>query len=62
LGPAIYQPLVGWVLDVSSRGEAHSTGDWQLALGAMSLFTFAGFACTFLIRETHCRNIYSTAR
>ncbi|MBI4292575.1 MAG: MFS transporter [Betaproteobacteria bacterium] len=61
LGPAIYQPLVGWVLDLSSRGAAHSTGDWQLALGAMSLFTFAGFACTFLIRETHCRNIYSGA-
>ena len=61
LGPAIYQPLVGWVLDVSSRGGAHSSVDWQLALGAMSIFTVAGFACTFLIRETNCRNIYVPA-
>lgn len=61
LGPAIYQPLVGWVLDLSSRGADHSVLDWQLALGAMSLFTLAGFACTFLIRETNCKNIYSTA-
>ncbi|MBI2959583.1 MAG: MFS transporter [Betaproteobacteria bacterium] len=59
LGPAIYQPLVGWVLDLSSGASAHSALDWQLALGAMSFFTFGGFACAFLIRETHCRNIYA---
>ncbi len=60
LGPAIYQPLVGWVLDVSSRGSAHAVLDWQAALGAMSVFTFAGLVSAFLVRETNCRNLYAS--
>ena len=60
LGPAIYQPLVGWVLDLSSGGSTHSTWDWQLALGAMSLFTFGGLACAFLVRETYCHGVYGS--
>ena len=58
LGPALYQPLVGGVLDISSRGTAHSLDDWQWALGVLFAFVLAGLASAFLVRETHCRNIY----
>ena len=58
LGPAIYQPLVGRVLDISSRGTAHSLDDWQWALGVLFAFVLAGVASAFFVRETHCRNIY----
>ena len=58
LGPAIYQPLVGGVLDLSSRGTAHSLADWQWALGVLFAFVLAGLASAFFVRETHCRNIY----
>lgn len=61
LGPALCQPLVGRVLDISSRGTAHSLGDWQWALGVLFAFVLAGLASAFFVRETHCRNIY-TAR
>ena len=58
LGPAIFQPLVGRVLDISSRGTAHSPGDWQWAMGVLFAFVLAGLTCAFFVRETHCRNIY----
>ena len=58
LGPAIYQPLVGWVLDVSSGGAARSAEDWQRAMGVLFAFVLAGLACAFYVSETHARNIY----
>lgn len=58
LGPALYQPLVGWVLDISSHGAAHSVEDWRRALGVLFAFVLAGLACAFFVRETYCRNIY----
>ena len=58
LGPALYQPLVGWVLDVSSHGAAHSLEDWRRALGVLFAFVLTGLASAFFVRETHCRNIY----
>ena len=58
LGPAIYQPLVGWVLDTSSGGAARAFEDWQRALGVLFAFVLAGLASAFLVRETHARNIY----
>ena len=58
LGPAIYQPLVGRVLDISSRGTAHSPDDWQWALGVLFAFVLSGLVSAFFVRETHCRNIY----
>lgn len=58
LGPAIYQPLVGWVLDISSGGAARSAEDWQRAMGVLFAFVLAGLACAFYVRETHARNIY----
>lgn len=58
LGPAVYQPLVGWVLDLSSGGAARAFEDWQRALGVLFAFALAGLASAFLVRETHGRNVY----
>jgi MFS family permease len=59
LGPAIYQPLVGWVLDISSGGAARSAEDWQRAMGVLFAFVLAGLACAFYVSETHARNMYA---
>jgi sugar phosphate permease len=58
LGPALFQPLVGWALDASSHGQAHSLADWQKALAVLFVFAMLGWLCTFLIIETRGRNIY----
>jgi MFS family permease len=58
LGPALLQPVVGLMLDLSSRGAAHSLGDWRRGLAVIFAFALFGWLCTFLITETHCRNIY----
>lgn len=64
LGPAILQPLVGWVMDRGWTGtmaegarlyspEAYATGLTLLA-GAAAL----GAVATLFVRETGCRNIW----
>ena len=58
LGPALLQPLVGLVLDLSSRGAAHALDDWRLGLAVLFGFALFGWLCTFMITETHCRNVY----
>ena len=58
LGPALLQPLVGLVLDLSSRGAAHGLDDWRRGLAVLFAFALFGWLCTFLITETRCRNIY----
>jgi sugar phosphate permease len=56
LGTALFQPMVGWVLD---RAGAGATLDgYRIAaalLGAIALF---GVVAAFRIRETRCRNVY----
>jgi len=58
LGPALSQPLVGLVLDLSSRGAVHSLDDWRRGLAVLFAFALFGWLCTFMITETRCRNIY----
>ena len=58
LGPALLQPLVGLALDLSSRGSAHTPGDWRLGLAVLFAFALLGWLSTFLVTETRCRNIY----
>ncbi len=58
LGPALLQPLVGLVLDVSSHGAAHTADDWRRALAVLFAFALFGWLCTFAITETRCRNVY----
>jgi len=60
-GGALYQPLLGWLLDLAWTGEmaagarvytpaAYSTAFSILVAGAV-----LGIACTLLVRETRCR-------
>jgi len=60
-GGALYQPLLGWLLDAAWTGEmaggarvytqaAYSTAFTVLVAGAL-----VGIACTLLMRETRCR-------
>lgn len=53
LGPTVYQPLVGWVLDRAGYGAALAV----LAGGAA-----LGLAAALLVRETFCRNVSVAAR
>lgn len=67
LGPAILQPLVGWVMDRSWQAQqgtllnglrVYSAADYQQGLWLMALA--AGFGClaSWHIQETGCRNIW----
>jgi sugar phosphate permease len=58
LGPALLQPVVGLVLDLSSQGAAHSVDDWRGGLAVLFGFALFGWLCTFFITETRCRNVY----
>ena len=58
LGPALFQPVVGLVLDLSSGGAAHTLDDWRRAVAVLFAFALFGWLWTFLVTETHGRNIY----
>lgn len=59
LGTALFQPLVGWVLD---RGGANALEDYRRAAALLALIALGGVAAAFLVRETHCRNVYAELR
>ncbi len=48
LGPTIYQPLVGWVLDRAG---------WRPAMIVLGACAAGGLAAATLVRETRCRNV-----
>ncbi len=48
LGPTIYQPLVGWVLDRSRS--------FRPALAVLAVAAVLGLASALLVKETYCRN------
>jgi sugar phosphate permease len=51
LGPAVQQPLVGWVLDLGGRtGTA-----WTMAMGVIFSSAVLGLACVVFVRETYAR-------
>ena len=52
------QPLVGWVLDVTS-GTSGGAPDFRPALAVFAVFTGTGLAGALFIRETRCRNIWA---
>jgi predicted MFS family arabinose efflux permease len=64
LGPAILQPLVGWVMDRSWQGgmdggvRLYTAADYRTGLLLMAGFAALGAAATFFVRETGCRNIW----
>jgi len=60
LGPALIQPLVGWVLDWHRSAAApgvHSTEAWQRGLWVILGFSLFGLAAALFVRETHARGV-----
>jgi MFS family permease len=67
LGPTIYQPLVGWVLDrgaaarwgaaAAAASPAYAPEDFRRALWVLAAFALMGLVAALLVRETHCRNV-----
>jgi sugar phosphate permease len=67
LGPTIYQPLVGWVLDrgaaarwgaaAAASSPAYAPEDFRRALWVLAAFALMGLVAALLVRETHCRNV-----
>lgn len=66
LGPAVMQPVVGWVLDLSRSGPAratvHTPEDWHRALLVLAGMALLGLAAALFVRETHARNVFRVAR
>jgi MFS family permease len=58
---ALYQPLVGWILDLQWRGETsggarvYDADAYQNALAVLVAGSLTGFLCTLFVRETECR-------
>ncbi len=60
LGPALIQPLVGWVLDwqrSAAAPGAHSAEEWQRGLWVILGFSLFGLGAALFVRETHARGI-----
>jgi sugar phosphate permease len=63
LGPAIYQPLVGWLLDRGWEGRttdvvrSYNLDDYRLGIALLLGLTFMGLISTLFIRETYGRQV-----
>ncbi len=67
LGPAILQPLVGWVMDrswlasgglMAQGSRVYSPADFHQGLLLMAIAAACGCLATLLVKETGCRNIW----
>ena len=56
IGTALFQPMVGWVLDQAGAGRLLDS--YRLAAGLLAAIALTGVVAAFLIRETHGRNVY----
>lgn len=60
---AIYQPLIGWLLDKAWSGKMvggariYAVDDYRVALGVLAAGLFVGLACTLMMRETRCEQV-----
>jgi sugar phosphate permease len=57
LGTALFQPLVGWVLD--RIGAAAALEGYRSAAAVLAVIALFGVLAAFRIRETGCRNVYA---
>lgn len=63
-GGAIFQPLIGWLLDVNWDGtmrdgsRVYSTENYETALLSLIACGVVAVLMAFLMRETHCRNVF----
>lgn len=60
LAAGIFQPLVGYVMDLNYQGKVthHTFADFQLGFGILAVITFLGLIMAFFLQETNCKNIY----
>ena len=64
LGPAILQPMVGWLMERSWDGRMdagvriYSAADWRNGLLLLTAAAIAGWCATLLVQETGCRNVW----
>lgn len=65
LGPAVMQPVVGWVLDLARadevRAATHSPEEWQRALWVLAGVAALGCANALFVREARARGAARTA-
>lgn len=60
---AVYQPLIGWLLDRSWSGtlaggaRIYTAADYRAAFAVLVTGLFVGLVCTCLMRETRCRQV-----
>lgn len=60
---AVYQPLIGWLLDRAWSGtlvggaRIYTAGDYRIAFGVLVGGLLVGLCCAFAMRETRCRPI-----
>ncbi len=65
LGPILFQPLIGKLLDITEEGSSAATAkmeiftyqDYSLALSIVPTILFISFILTFLVKETYCKPI-----
>lgn len=56
LGTALFQPMVGWVLDQAGAGSTFDR--YRIAATLLAAIALTGVVAAFGLRETRCRNIY----
>jgi MFS family permease len=60
LGPALLQPVLGWVLDLDRAVAvpgAHTAAEWQRGLWVILGFSVVGLVSALFVRETRGRNV-----
>jgi len=63
LGPAILQPMVGWLMERTWDGKMeagvriYSASDWRNGMLLLTAAAVAGWLATLLVTETGCRNV-----
>lgn len=68
LGPAILQPLTGWVMErhwdgrIENGIRIYSAADWHNGLLLLALSALAGWCAVLIVRETGCRNIWKESK
>ncbi|MCK9379801.1 MAG: MFS transporter [Sulfuritalea sp.] len=68
LGPAILQPIVGWLMERTWDGRIeagvriYSAGDWRNGLMLLTAAAVVGWFATLLVTETGCRNIWQAEK
>jgi MFS family permease len=65
-GGALFQPLLGWLLDVNWQGRLvdgariYDPSAYRVAFGAIIVCCVIGLLCTLALRETYCKPLDET--